>query len=218
MPAPCDDTGRVVAASHSPAVDAVVFDLGGVLIDWNPRHLYRQLFDDEAAMERFLASVCTNEWHADHDRGVSTAESCELLAAEHPEHAELIRAWAERSEDMVAGAIDETVEILAELKRTGVRLFVLSNMEPETFPLRLDRFEFLHWFDDYVISGYEGLIKPDPAIFRRLLRRFDLQPARTLFIDDNEANVDAACAIGIKAVLFDNPEQLREHLVNAGLL
>lgn len=199
-------------------VDAVVFDIGGVLLDWNPRHLYRQLFEDEAAMEDFLATVCTLEWHADHDRGVSTAESCAALAREHPEHEPLIRAWAERGEDMVAGPIEGTVALVAELKAAGVPLYILSNMEPETFPDRMQRWEFLHWFDDHVVSGFEGLIKPDPALFRRLLRRFDLQPARTLFVDDSPVNVEAARAIGIRAVLFESPEQLRTELERVGLL
>lgn len=199
-------------------VDAVVFDLGGVLIDWNPRHLYRQLFDDEAAMEEFLATICTMEWHVAHDMGQSTAESCAELALEHPEHAALIHAWAERSEDMIAGAIDDTVAILAELRAAGVRCFVLSNMEPETFPLRLERFEFLHWFDGHVVSGLEGLVKPDPEIFERVLGRFDLHPSRTLFIDDSPVNVEAAAAMGIKAVLFESPRQLRATLQDLKLL
>jgi 2-haloacid dehalogenase len=199
-------------------VDAVVFDLGGVLIDWNPRHLYRQLFDDEGAMEDFLATICTLEWHVAHDLGESTAASCAALAIEHPEHAELIHAWAARSEDMIGGAIDGTVDILADLVKAGVPCYVLSNMERETFPLRLERFDFLHWFDDHVISGLEGVVKPDPTIFRRLLRRFDLQPARTVFIDDSVVNVEAAAAIGIHALHFESPARLRRQLEELGVL
>ena len=199
-------------------IDAVVFDLGGVLIDWNPRHLYRQLFDDEAAMEEFLATICTLEWHVAHDLGESTADSCTELALRHPEHAAMIHAWAERSEDMIGGAIDGTVELLADLVKTGVRCYVLSNMEPETFPLRRERFEFIDWFDGHVISGLEGVVKPDPTIFRRLLRRFDLQPARTVFIDDSAVNVEAAAAIGIHAIHFESPARLREQLEELHLL
>jgi 2-haloacid dehalogenase len=199
-------------------VDAVVFDLGGVLIDWNPRHLYRQLFDDEDAMEHFLANICTLEWHVAHDLGHSTADSCAQLALEHPEHAPMIRAWAERGEDMIAGPIDRTVELLAEVKATGMRCYVLSNMEPENYALRMQRFDFLDWFDGYVISGLEGLVKPDPRIFHRMLERFDLQPARTVFIDDNAVNVEAAAAIGINAILFESPTQLRAALQGVGLL
>jgi 2-haloacid dehalogenase len=199
-------------------VDAVVFDLGGVLIDWNPRHLYRQLFDDEAAMEEFLATICTLEWHVAHDLGQSTAESCAALALEHPEHAPMIRAWAERTEDMIGGAIDETVAILAELRAAGVPCYALSNMEPETFPVRMERFEFLRWFDGHVISGLEGVVKPDPTIFRRLLQRFDLDAARTLFIDDSPVNVEAARQLGINSIHYESPAKLRSELEAMGLL
>ena len=199
-------------------VDAVVFDLGGVLIDWNPRHLYRRLFNDDVAMEEFLTTICTLEWHVAHDLGHSIDESCAELALVHPEHAPMILAWAERGEDMIAGPIDGSVEILAELKAAGVPCYVLSNMERETFPLRLERFEFLHWFDGHVISGQEGVIKPDPSIFQRLLQRFDLPPARTVFIDDSAINVEAAAEIGIHAIHFESPAQLRADLEELGAL
>jgi 2-haloacid dehalogenase len=208
----------VAANVDAAGIDAVVFDLGGVLIDWNPRHLYRQLFDDDAAMEEFLATICTLEWHVAHDLGQSTAESCEELAVQHPDWAHLIRAWAERSEDMIAGAIDDTVAILAELRENDVRCYALSNMEPETFPRRLERFGFLHWFDGHVISGLEGVVKPDPAIFERLLERFELAPSRTVFIDDNAGNVRAAEQLGIKGVLFESAARLRIALEEVGLL
>lgn len=202
----------------APDFDAVVFDLGGVLIDWDPRHLYRQLFDDEAEMEHFLASVCTLDWHVAHDLGADTKASCEELALAHPEHAALIHAWADRSEDMVLGAIHGAVDVLADLKAKGVACYVLSNMERETFPVRRTRFPFIEWFDGHVISGLEGLVKPDPRIFRRLLRRFDLQPSRTVFVDDRQVNVEAAAQLGIHAVRFDSPERLRADLEALGLL
>ena len=200
------------------SIDAVVFDIGGVLVDWDPRHLYRQLIPDEAEMEHFLETICTLEWHKDHDRGMSTAESCAVLAEQHPEHAALIHAWAERTDDMIAGTIDGTIDILAELRAAGTRLYVLSNMEADTFPRRLERYEFLRWFDDHVVSGFEGIIKPDLALFRRLLRRFDLQPDRTIFVDDSAINVEAAASIGMHAILFESPAQLRKELVAARLL
>ena len=197
--------------------DAVVFDLGGVLVDWDPRHLYRQLFDDEQEMERFLTEICSLEWHVAHDLGHGIEESCNELATLHPEHAELIRAWAERSEEMVLGAIDGTVEILGELKDIGVRCYALSNMERETFPLRLERFEFLRWFDGHLISGLEGVVKPDPKIFELLLQRFGLEPTRTVFVDDSPVNVQAADAIGLIAIRFESPDHLRTELVGHGL-
>ena len=156
---------------------AVVFDLGGVLLDWNPRYLYRKLFDgDEAAMEQFLAQVCTPSWHAAHDLGYSIFQACSELAERDPAQADLIRAWGQRSEEMVAGPIAGSVAILADLKQRGVACYALSNMEAETFPLRLRRFAFMRWFDGHVISGLEGMAKPDPRIYRLLLDRYRLRP------------------------------------------
>jgi 2-haloacid dehalogenase len=200
------------------AIEAVVFDIGGVLLDWDPRHLYRKLFADEEAMNRFLEQVCTMEWHQRHDRGYSVVESCEKLATAHPEHAELIRAWGSRSEEMVAGPIDGTVEILQELRRAGVACYALSNMERESYPRRVARYPFLSWFDGAVVSGFEGVIKPDPEIFKLLLSRFDLRPERTLLIDDSAANVEAASGLGMHALQFRSPAQLREELEGMRLL
>ena len=200
-------------------ISAVAFDLGGVLLDWDPRHLYRKLFDgDETAMEQFLAEVCTPEWHAAHDLGGSVTQACIELAARHPEQAELIMAWGERTEEMVAGPIPGSVAILAELKQGGVRCYALSNMEAETFPLRLQRFGFLRRLDGHVISGLEGVIKPDPRIYRLLLRRYDLTAAQTLFIDDKAENVTGARAAGMRAIRFDSPLVLRGQLESMGLL
>lgn len=197
---------------------AVVFDLGGVLLDWNPRYLYRQLFDgDDAAMERFLAEVCTMEWHHAHDLGVPPEDNFRDLAAVHPDQAELIRAWSERSEEMVAGPIEETVELLATLKAGGIPCYALTNMERETYPKRLARFPFLSWFDGTVVSGFEGVAKPDPRIFELLLDRFDLDPAQTILIDDSPTNVKAARSVGMQAIEFESPEQLRRRLGEAGL-
>jgi 2-haloacid dehalogenase len=199
-------------------IDAVVFDIGGVLLDWNPRHLYRKLFDDEAAMEKFLAEICTLEWHEAHDRGEPTEASCSQLAAANPEHEALIWAWALRSEEMVAGPIEESVEILRELKDRGVRCYALTNMETETYPLRLERYAFLQWFDGTVVSGFEGVTKPQREIFERLLERFGLTAESTLLIDDSPRNVEAACNLGIQAVEFRSPTELRQLLERVGLL
>jgi 2-haloacid dehalogenase len=197
----------------------VVFDLGGVLLDWNPRYLYRKLFGgDEAAMERFLAEVCTIEWHRAHDLGAPPERTSTQLAEAHPEQADLIWAWSRRSEEMVAGPIDGTVQVLGELKAKGVPCYALTNMERETYPLRRERFDFLGWFDGTVVSAYEGLAKPDPAIFELLLDRFDLTPSETVFVDDSPANVRAAQKVGMQAVEFDSSERLREVLAKAGLL
>jgi len=203
----------------APEVDAVVFDLGGLFFDWDPRHLYRKLFGgDDEAMERFLAEVCTESWHQRHDAGVDHVASCRALAAHHPEQADLILAWSERSEEMVGGVFEDMVALLVELTARHVRCYALSNMEAETFPRRRDRFPFLRWFDGCVISGFERVAKPDPAIFEVLLARFELEPSRTLFLDANLANVEAAARLGIRAELFRSAADCRRRLVVAAVL
>ena len=199
-------------------IEAVVFDIGGVLLDWNPRYLYRQLFDDEQEMEHFLSEICTLEWHEEHDRGKPFEVSCAELASLHPEYTEMIYAWGRRSEEMIAGPIEETVEILGRLKAAGVPCYALTNMETETFPLRVKRFPFMSWFDGVVVSAFEGVVKPDPEIFRRLLERFELTAESTLFVDDSQRNVDAARDAGIQAVLFESPAAFEQLLAEAGLL
>jgi 2-haloacid dehalogenase len=149
-----------------PKRDCVVFDLGGVLIDWDPRHLYRKLFaEDEAAMEHFLATVCTHEWNRCQDAGRSFAEGARLLKAEHPDQAELIDAYAVRFDEMMPGPIAGSVEILAELKERGTPLYGLTNFSAETYPPTFERFALLRWFDGILVSGEVQLIKPDPRIF-----------------------------------------------------
>jgi 2-haloacid dehalogenase len=198
-------------------VEAVVFDLGGVLLDWDPRHLYGQLIDDPDEMADFLGRICTRDWHRQHDLGAEIARSCADLARQHPGHADLIMAWAERGEEMVAGQIDGTVALLDDLKAAGLPCFALSNMEAETFPLRRDRFAFMRHFDGWVISGFEGVAKPDPEIFRILLGRHRLDPARTVFIDDAPANVAAARDMGVAGLEFAGPDRLRRDLRALGL-
>jgi 2-haloacid dehalogenase len=195
-----------------------VFDLGGVLLDWNPRHLYRKLFDDKAEMERFLSEVCTMEWHHAHDLGIPPEQTIPPLAEAHPEYADMIRAWPERSEEMLAGPIEETVEILRELRDAGVPVYALTNMETWTYPGRRERYPFLRWFDGTVVSGFEGVAKPDPEVFELLLDRFGLTPESTLFIDDSAKNVAAARGVGMQAIEFESPARLRERLHDAGLL
>jgi 2-haloacid dehalogenase len=197
---------------------AVVFDLGGVLLDWNPRHLYLKLFDDEAEMDRFLSEVCTLEWHHAHDLGIPPEQTIPPLVEAHPEQAELIWAWPRRSEEMVAGPIHESVDILRALKERGVPLYALTNMETWTYPGRRDRYAFLRWFDGTVVSGFEGVAKPDPRIYELLLDRFGLEPQTTLLIDDSAENVAAARDVGITAIKFESPAALRDELVAAGLL
>jgi 2-haloacid dehalogenase len=198
---------------------AVVFDLGGVLIDWDPRYVFRELLPGrEDEMETFLTEVANQEWNARMDAGLTWAEAVEDLSARHPEQRHLIEAYAERWADMLGGPIHDTVAVLAELRDAGVPLYVLSNWSAETFPIALARYDFLHWFEGRVISGEVGLIKPDPRIYEHLMARFDLGPGDFLYTDDHEPNVAAARELGIRASLFRGAEGLRAELVELGFL
>ena len=200
-------------------ITAVIFDLGGVLLDWNPRYLYRKMFDDEEAMERFLSEVCTMDWHEANDRGVPFEVTCAQLAEEHPEHAEQIWAWGTRTEEMVGGPIEGTVQVLRELIAAGsVRVFALTNMEAHTYPVRRERYDFMRWFEGTVVSSEEGVVKPDPRIYLALLDRFGLEAGSTLMIDDSARNIEAARTLGLATVLFESPEALRTELEALGLL
>ncbi len=206
--------------SESPAcLEAVVFDLGGVLIDWNPRHLFRKVFDgDETAMERFLSTVCTPAWNDHQDRGRPFGEGIALLMNEHPGFAEPIRAYRSRWIEMLAGPIPGSVEILSELREHGTRIFALSNWSAETYPEARDHYPFLSWFQEILLSGEVGLAKPDPAIFELARERFGIRPATSLFIDDSLVNVEGARAAGFQATHFRGARSLRRELAAAGLL
>jgi 2-haloacid dehalogenase len=202
-----------------PTRSIAVFDLGGVLIDWNPRYLYRKLFaGDDAAMDHFLANICTQSWNSQQDAGRSFAEACDSLKVQHPAYSELIDAWFQRYEEMLGGPISGTVEVLAELRARGVSLYVLSNWSAETFPTALKRFEFLQWFQGILLSGEARLLKPDPRIFQHFFETFAVDPAQAVYIDDLAPNVNAASALGMHGILFTDPSALRGELVKVGLL
>lgn len=197
----------------------VVFDLGGVLINWNPRHLYRRLFaGDEAAMEEFLATVCTQAWNECQDAGRSFAAAASLLKEEHPHRADLIDAWFAGFDEMMAGPIAGTVEILAELRERRVKLYGLTNFSAETYPLAVRRFDFLRWFRGILVSGEVGIIKPDPKIYWLLCERFAIPPADAVYIDDNKHNAAAATALGMHGIHFTEPAALRRELAALGFL
>lgn len=202
-----------------PQHSTVVFDLGGVLIDWNPRYLYRKLFNgDEQAMEAFLANVCTPIWNLQQDAGRPLADAYALLVKSHPQQRALIEAWGPRFDEMMSGAIAGTVDILAELRARKTPLYALSNWSEETFDYALRRFEFLQWFDAIVISGKLKLVKPDLRIYHHLLEAHRLTPSETVFIDDALHNVAGAAAVGIHALHFTDPASLRRDLVALDLL
>lgn len=193
-------------------IDAAVFDLGGVLVDWDPRHLYRDVFDDEDEMERFLAEVCTLQWHFQHDRGVPFTETIPALCAEFPEHADVIRLWDERYLDMVAGEVPGTPDVVRDLHARGTRLYVLSNMPESTWEPIRDRFDWFELFDGTIISGVEKVVKPDPAIYALLVDRFGVEPSATVFVDDRADNVAAANELGFTAIQFTDADSLRRAL------
>ena len=197
----------------------VVFDLGGVLIEWNPRNLYRKLFNgDVAAMEMFLTEICTPDWNERQDAGRPFKDAEDELILRHPDKARLIRAWCARFDEMIPGAIDGTVRVLEELKKRGVPLYALSNWSAETFPSQRKRFAFLQHFLGILVSGEEGVIKPDPRIFRLLLERYGLRAEDAVFIDDDPGNAHAARALGIHGIHFQSPDTLEKELGALGLL
>jgi 2-haloacid dehalogenase len=198
---------------------SVIFDLGGVLIDWNPRHLYRKLFPgDETAMERFLGEICTMEWHIQHDAGRPFVETCAELKLKHPGHDALIDAYGDRYQEMIAGAIDGTVVLLERLAAGGVPLYAITNYPAQAFPWAQQRFPFMTLFRDIAVSGYERIMKPEAELFRILFRRNNLVPEETIFIDDSIKNVDAARALGLQAIHFGSPDQLEQDLLRSGVL
>jgi 2-haloacid dehalogenase len=199
--------------------DAIIFDLGGVLIDWNPSYLFDTLFDDNEKKKHFFENICTSEWNEEQDAGRSIKEATELLVNRHPEWKKYIEAYYGRWEEMLGGPIHETVEIFRELKQSGkYRLYALTNWSGELFPIALERYDFLHWFDGRVVSGDEKMRKPFPEFYQLTLNRFDLHPERTLFIDDNLRNVKAAEDLGIQAIRFESPAQLRKDLEARSLI
>jgi len=191
-----------------------VFDLGGVVIDWDPRHLYRKVFaGDEAAMERFLAEVCTTDWNAEQDRGRPFADAISQLIADAPQHRANIEAYFERWGEMLAGEIPGTASVLRDLRSAGVGLYGLSNWSAETFPTALERFQCLQLFDGIVVSGSERVAKPDRRIFEIVCERYGLDPGACLFVDDAPANVLAAQELGFGHVIaFTSAADLRTQL------
>jgi 2-haloacid dehalogenase len=197
-------------------IDAVVFDLGGVLIDWDPRHVYRSVFDNDDDMEEFLGSVCTMGWHYQHDLGRPMAETLPELIVRFPHREAEIMAWVNQDE-MVGGAIEPVVSILRKLREQSVRCFALTNWPEDSFARLRDRFAFLAWFDGIVVSGAEGVAKPDPEIFRRLLDRYGLDAQSTLFVDDTPMHLHVARDLGMRVHHYTTGEALVRELATVGL-
>jgi 2-haloacid dehalogenase len=200
-------------------VNTVVFDLGGVLVDWDPRYLLRKVMPDRTAeMEAILRDVLNHDWNLARDAGDSWPRAMAELEVSHPEWADVFRAYDERWPETLGGNHEASVAILRELRDRGVPLFALSNWSAEKFPHAEERFEWLDWFEGVVVSGRVGLVKPDAAIFRYLLERYDLEAADVFFVDDHEPNVAAARALGMQAHHFRDAAGLRADLRAHGLL
>jgi 2-haloacid dehalogenase len=200
-------------------INTIIFDLGAVLIDWNPHYMYRTIFSDEEEMKNFLAMVTTSDWNEEQDAGRSLAEGTEILVSQFPEHEANIRAFYTRWDEMLGDAFWDTVEILKELKDSGkYKIYALTNWSAETFPKALAKFEFLSWFEGIVVSGAEKMRKPTPAFYQILLDRHEINAEESLFIDDNYRNVVAAEKLGIQSIHFTNAEALRAELIATKIL
>lgn len=194
-------------------INTIIFDLGAVLIDWHPKHLYKKLFTDEAEMESFLANICTSAWNEEQDAGRPVKEGTEALIAQYPEYEANVRAFYDRWDEMLNGTVPDMFELFNELKQSGkYKLYALSNWSAETWPIALSKYGFLNDFDGLVISGLEGIRKPAPQFYRLLLERYNVNPAEALFIDDNYRNVLAAREMGIAAIHFTSAEELKKEL------
>lgn len=204
------------AATVSP-VRVVIFDLGNVLIKWDPRRLFRTIFTTEAEVDYFLTHVCHQQWNECQDAGRTWDDAVRETSALFPQYAEAIAAYRDRWPETIGGAITGTVQILDTLRQHGIRVYALTNWSQETFPYALANFDFLQWFDGILVSGEEKLIKPDPAIFELLLSRYAIDRTEAVFIDDGIRNVNAANALGLHALLFSNPDTLRQDLIALGL-
>jgi 2-haloacid dehalogenase len=204
--------------SEKTAITTIVFDLGGVLIDWNPRYVYRQIFDTAAAMEEFLSTICTNAWNEAQDAGYPLQQATDDLLALHPQWAQEIKAYYGRWEEMLKGPIPETVDVLTQLKDGGrYRLYALTNWSAETFPVALRKYDFLHWFEGIVVSGTEKTRKPFPEIYDILLTRYSITSGEAVFIDDNPHNVTAGKNAGMAGIHFQNAGQLVAGLRELGV-
>jgi len=199
--------------------DTIIFDLGGVLIDWNPDYVYRTIFNDETKMREFYDEICTSEWNEEQDAGRGLKEATEELVARYPHEEKNIRAYYDRWEEMLKGEIEGTVKVLEKIKdREDLKLYALTNWSHETFPVALKRFEFLQWFHGRLVSGEEKMRKPFVEIYELLLKRYNINPETAVYIDDNERNLKPAKELGLYTIHFKSPHQLEEEFIKLGIL
>ena len=197
-------------------INTIIFDFGGVLIDWNPRYMHRDEFEESSEMEHFLSKVCTDDWNLQQDKGRSLAEGTRILQDKFPEHLVKIQLYYDQWEKMIKGYIPQNVTVLRNLKEK-YKLYGLTNWSAETFPIVFKRFSFFKLFDGIVISGEEKLIKPDKKIFELILERYHLEAKNSLFIDDNMNNIEAAKEIGFATIHVEKKTDLNSELYTLGL-
>jgi len=201
-------------------INTIIFDLGGVLVDWNPRYVFDEnYFDTAEKREYFFNNICTNEWNEEQDAGRSIVEATQILVQQFPDWEQPIRDYYGRWTDMLKAAIPETVQLFSELKKSKrYKIYALTNWQTGLFDIALVRYNFLHWFDGRVVSGEEKTRKPFPEFYQRLLDRYNVKPQEALFIDDNLRNVKAAETLGITSIHFQSPSQLKEEIKKYNLL
>ena len=195
----------------------IVFDFGGVLIDWNPTYLYEKVFDEESEMLHFLEHVCMPDWNILQDAGRPLAEATRILQEEHPRYHDEIAMFYGRWEEMLGGTIDANVKLIKPLKKK-YKVYGLTNWSAETIPIAMERYDFFEELDGIVVSGEERLIKPDPAFYQVLLDRYSLKPEESLFIDDNAANIETARQMGFHTMHYTGEEELEEWLQKNDIL
>lgn len=197
----------------------IIFDLGGVLIDWQPSEVYKTIFKTNEEVNWFLNNICTMEWNVMQDAGRSIHEATQVLQDQYPEWHDEIAAYYGRWTEMLIGPIHDTVDLLSNLKqKNSYRLYALTNWSAETFPIALERYDFLQWFEGIVVSGQEKCKKPDPLIYTTLLNRYELNPGECLFIDDNHENIRGAKDVGMEAFHFESPKELHNHLQSLNVI
>jgi 2-haloacid dehalogenase len=200
-------------------IKAIIFDFGGVLLDWNPRNLYRRFFqNDREAMEKFLSEIRFMDWNAQQDKGRPFREGVAILSSQYPQYRHLIQAYHEYWEESIVGEISGTVEIVKKLKQKGYPLYGLSNWSAETFPIARRKYPFFDLFDDIILSGEVKLIKPETEIFHLLLKRIDKVAEECLLVDDSDINISVAQKLGFVTIHYQSPDQLKSELTRIGLL
>ena len=200
-------------------IDTIIFDLGGVLIDWNPKYVYREVFNgDEEKVDWFLNTICTSDWNVEHDAGRLLKDGTDLLVKQHPEYEDLIRMYYDRWSEMLGGPIQDSVLLLDKLKKSNNhKLYALTNWSAETFPVAIERYDFLQHFEGILVSGVEKMRKPFTEIYELIINRYKLNASRCVFIDDNLDNVLGAQRVGMKAIQYKNSQQLINELNHLGV-